>query len=463
MNQQNEVKCNEVACHRDLINSLRHIDALDMKTLATYNNVSWPTIKSALDFLESKGAVIVDNNNLTKKYVLDESYGYFLGIAVGATETKISLVGFDLCPLDLCKDGRFAELICSLESKLGQSLSGDFLCYSTRADYLGIHDTCTAIIESALEFFGGDKQLSLISIGISLPGIIDKNTQEMLFCPNIPCLVGMPVARIIRGDVKKKLQQFGITYYISHDTVAATVFEKESLYFQNSPHRHFKDKSNIAVLYLGFGFGSGYIINNGLALGASGAIGELGHINFDYVDLKAESAEEESDKNEYLIDGEKQPNLGMDDPMCACDCHNESCLERLIRIKVFNSNSITDFTRKTTIDELQAFTSLHPYRYRVLKHLVGKALNITINMLNVDLVILSGRILNGIPELKFDMETLLNINTLNVSSKYCNILPGNPRLDIVAAGAAIVACYDSFANSSGKQQLKIVWDLLEEQ
>ncbi|MBQ4602382.1 MAG: ROK family protein, partial [Clostridia bacterium] len=130
-----------------------------------------------------------------------------------------------------------------------------------------------------------------------------------------------------------------------------------------------------------------------------------------------------------------------------CACGNSSCLERLIRIKVFNSNSIEDFTKKTTVQHLQEFTMLHPYRYKVLKHLIAHALCIVTNTLNVDLIIFSGRILNEIPQLKKDMSGLMSKFSLTASAKYCNIVDSSGDESSVAIGASIMAYYNIYSDS----------------
>ena len=79
-------------------------------------------------------------------------------------------------------------------------------------------------------------------------------------------------------------------------------------------------------------------------------------------------------------------------------------------------------------------------------------------MLNVDLVILSGRILNGIPELRSDLEATMNDKSLKASSKYCNIINGSSRLDIVAIGVAILSYYNSFCDTTEDQSLKLNWN-----
>lgn len=463
MSHSVQARAEKIISNKKIINVIRHNDILDLKSVVQHVESSWPTVKNSLENLINNGLIIDDKSNSLKRFIVNKDYCFFLGIAIGATETKISIVDFSLSPVNISTDERFAKLLFELELKLGESLSENCLCYSTQQDYLGILTACTTIIETVVDFFQGEecvsKNLELMAIGISLPGIVDKNTGEMTFCPNIPSLIGMPVDKMIKGDTKEKLHSLGITYSFCHDTVAATVFEKEWLYSLDNPKRYLKDKKNIALFYLGFGFGSGYIFDNRLVLGASGAIGELGHVDVECEFSSPQNDKELDDQKNYIISNTNiQKNLSLTDPLYFCTCGNMSCFERLIRMNVFNSCDVEDFKKKTKIQELKNFSTNHPYRYNILKILVSKALNITVNMLNVDIVILSGKILNQIPELKNDVETAMNLCTLKASSKYCSIINGCPHTDVVALGAATLSYYNLISSKSNNQKLSIDWN-----
>ncbi len=445
--------------HNSILDTIRHSDIFDVKSISQNTNISWPTVKASLDTLLEK-KVILANDDASKKYIINKSFCYSLGIAIGATETKIVLIDLSLMPADVKEHPEINEFITAIENKIGESSESDYLCYPTKADYLGIYDFCTSVIDATLDFFNNHEKMNLFSIGISLPGIIDKNTMEMAFCPNIPSLVGLTVTKLIRSETIVRLNTLKIPFYFCHDTVAATAFEKESLYHPEFGNTQYKDKRNIAVFYLGFGLGSGYIIDNNLVFGASGAIGELGHVELGSFEIKYQNDAEQRDSKRYnLNDNEDnfEDNLDLNTNVAPCDCGSTSCLEHLVRVLVFNSNDISNFKRKTTPYELSEFAKNHPYRYKVLKTLIGKALNITVNMLNVDLVILSGRILNSIPELKSDVEAILNDNCLKASSKYSSIINGCIRPDIVAAGAAIIA-YHKAINIDKNSTPRVNWN-----
>ncbi len=441
--------------HSEIINALRRIDAFDIKSLSMHVSSSWPTVKTAVEDLTQNS--IISSNGDEKKYLLNPEVGYFLGIAIGATETKLSVIDFTFKPVDLYKDKRFEELINRILLCYPTKEKEGCLCFDTKLDYSEIYAFCTQIIGFFLDFFTNERiGLNLISIGVSFPGIIDKNTNEMTFCPNIPSLVGLPIDKIISSQIKEQLAFLKIPFNVYRDAMAATVGEKETLYNFSETKKIYKDKQNVAVVYLGYGLSSGYIFNNRLILGASGAVGEIGHIDVG-VDISA-LADKCQDECYLDSDGLSETNIVELDFKNGCSCQNKFCLEHLIRTFVFNSNSPINYKAKTDIEMLKKIPKVFPHRYEILTELLSKAINTIVNMLNVDLIVLSGRILNGIPELRSDLEKMMNMFSLKASSKYCNIVNGSERLDIVAIGAAILSYYSFLGGNEENQDLKIEWN-----
>lgn len=449
-----------------VLDIIRHSEVSDKKTIVDLLRQSWPIVSSSVDNLIKHNAVYVeDDGNSKKRYKVCPSFAVCLGISIGATETKIVFTDFSFCPIDIQKIARselrykvLFERICKAMGN--ESNSEEALCFPTADNYIDIHDRCSFALEAILDFFEENSDLTLIAFGLALPGIINKNTGVVQFCPNMTFLEGLSADSILRTDIIDRLKQQNISFLISHDTLAATVYEKEFLYIKNQ--YELKDKENIVVIYLGFGLGCSYIINNKLVLGASGSPGELGHVYYPYEDLSVSDKEEEDNHQFFFFEadhssremGEKTKSFSNN---MVCACGKSKCLENLIRIKVFNSYSITEFKAKTTASLLKNFHESNPYRYKVLKHLIGQIFNMTVNLLNPDLIILSGRILNGIPQLKKEMLSLLNANTLKASSRYCTIISGSERPDSVAIGASVMAYYKLFSNNNDLYSIDISW------
>lgn len=451
--------------NRSIIDAIRHTDSTDYKSVADRVSFSWPTVKSTVDELIKEKVIEEIKSFEVKRFIPNNSFGYFLGLSIGATECKVVISSFDFEPINQNEHEKefFKKFKRNLEVVLGKSLSKDILCFKTQSNDIEIQDMCSAIIETALNLFEKDDERDLLSVGISLPGIIDKNTGEISFCPNIPKFVAMPVSKIIRRDLFDRIKQHNISYHLCHDTVAATVYEKECLYKIDNAERSNKDKANIATIYMGYGLGCGFVFNNSLMLGASGAVGETGHIPILYSDLEIGEDLSDEQSNKELTDrssynwkdssGNSYSEPNIDISLGKCACGNISCLERLIRIKVFNSNSVEDFARKTDSKLLKEFHLDHPYRYRVLKYFIAHMLCMTTNTLNVDLIVFSGRLLNEIPQLKKDMEGLLSKYSLTASAKYCHILNGSGKAEAVAIGASIMSYYSISDDLNKKFQI----------
>lgn len=448
-----------------MIDLIRHSNYTDKNAIAKDLKVSWPTLKKEMDELIKNGLIVCDNDSPIKKYKPNPNFGYFLSIAVGATETKVALIDFDFQPVkffSICNEIEFNEVVSKLRKNVPQKLISDnYLCFKTERTYIKINEMCTKIIETFLGVFE-NSQKELLSVSISLPGVFDKDTHVMIFCPNIPELVNMDVKTIVHKNLIDELNEKNIPFRIFHDTVAATVYEKENLYRVYNKENIYKDCPNMAVIYMGSGLGAGLIIQRSLVLGATGAVGEIGHININYKDLKVDPNDEFAldDQSHYKIkeieDGiEKEKledNININEGTCSCG--NKYCLERLIRIKVFNAKNIDDYLYKTSKEELNNFVKNHPYRYEVLKYLIGCVLNITINYINVDLIAFTGRILNEIPQLKQEMETLKTGYSLKTSARKCHILTEPSPPDSVAIGAAIMSYYSLFCDFSKEETIR---------
>lgn len=450
--------------HQTFINVIRHNKFKEKKELAQSLRVSFPTMENEFKILKSSGIIDIQDKQDQSKFIVKRDFGYFLGIAVGATETKVSLVDFSFKPVRLCEnynDKKFESLFNNLQSDLklknlsSEEKKGDehnYLCFETEREYLKIYEMCNKVLKIFLDFFEQSEQ-QLLSIALSLPGIIDEQN-IMRFSPNIPELLNIDVSKLIKNEYLDMIKNNRITFLICHDTIAATVYEKENLY--TLLDESYCKKDNMAVLYMGSGLGCGLIIHNQLVLGALSA-GEIGHINFTYNDLPMISGSEEADINSYSINGKQEDLVKMDTGYCACG--KQDCLERLIRVKVFNANSLDNYLEKTTEENLTNFSEIHPYRYRVLKELIGKALNVIINLTSVDLIAFTGRIFNNIPQLKEEMESLKTGYSLNVNAEECHILTEKTPNDSVAIGAAILSYY-KMCGQFGKNRT-INWSLFD--
>lgn len=425
--------------HHEFIDSIRHNDIVDLKHLSEISNISWSTTKKYLSELVDLGVVTERCEGTTPRYCINKDFGFFLGIAIGATEIKLSFVGFDYEPIDLSVSSDFDCLRKEITEIFDVDPSGRYFCCHTQKDYLFIYNLCSQIVEIALGYFDIKKDKKLLSVGISIPGIIDRKSQVISFCPNFLEIENCKLSTLIRSDLLDELSKRNIRPEFCHDTVAALLYEKEHLYLSDNLEHEYSKSPNMVSIFMGSGLSASFILQNRLVYGASYCAGEIGHFDLFYNEecVKPTTDKEIQDKNEYLFNGISENNVNVESQPCACG--KKFCLEHLIRTKVFNSISTEDYIQKTKTDFLSRFAKDHPYRYKVLKHFISQILNICINMLNVNVIVLSGRILNSIPELKKEIEGLKVNSALKISSNHCNIIKGSGRADATAIGASILA------------------------
>lgn len=434
--------------YREFIDAIRHNIIVDLKQLSEITNSSWSTAKKYVSELIDLDIVreLSDNEirSTGKRYYINPSFGYFISIALGSTQVKLTITNFDFEPENLFKNLDFKEYLDRISDLFECESTEQYLCCNTKKDFVFIQSLCSKVISEGINFFkNSNTPKRLLGIGISLPGLIDWDRKEIIFCPNLTEIEGCNIESLIRKNIWDDIKENNLILNFSHDTVAALVHEKERLYINNI----YTKAANIACLYMGSGLGASYIIQNCLVTGANHSAGEIGHLDLYYSDelVKTENKKEDDDKKFYAFKNVKtgiiqeEENKALLDNKCKCG--KAYCLEHLIRLKVFNSNTTEDFLNKTTNGELNTFAENHPYRYKVLKYFISQILNITINMLNVDLIVLTGRIFNGIPELYDEIEGLKISSSLKSSSKHCQIIKGSPRLDTTAIGAAILTYY----------------------
>lgn len=442
----------------ELINIIRHTDASDIKGLALEANMSWPTVNQKIKYLNDENYIIANAQN-DKRFLLNPTIGYFLGISIGVLDTKICLLDYTFRHVKLLSEtsNNIDSFISQISNELGllgiqliTTSSGEYIKLTRCIDYSHIYRVCTVIVNSAIEFLDNN-DYKILSVGLSLPGIVDIDSGSLEFSPNFPSLVGLKVSNIIGNSTQEKLIDRDILFHVYHDTLAATVYEKEHLYLVNNIN---KRKKNIAVMYLEYGFGCSYILQNRLITSAAG---EFGHIqvsfNEDDIDESGKRGLIAESSSTYHIASSDTPELNINiDDLPPCSCGNTHCLERLIRVHTFNSNDVEDYIKKTT--NLSHFSEEHPYRYSKFKYLLSRVINTTVNLVTPDLIILSGELINSMQKLKDDLEFNMYNSALKPSSKHCSIINGTHKHDGTAAGAAILSYYHKYSQND---ELNISW------
>ena len=444
-----------------VINIIRQYESKDKSFIATKTGLSWPTVSKAIKTLIENGIIAENDNN----YAFVPDYGFYVGISFGARETKVSIIDscFNSLDDDYLIKYDFIKLYESLQEdkvlKHKKNLSS-ILCFETPTDKQKFSYFANTIIIYILDHFLRNN-IDLLGIGMSFPGIIDRQTSRLIFSPNMEFLQNERLLEIIDSNLLTKIDSLKISLYIAHDTDAIAVYEKENFY-RNNLFKNYRNKKNIACLYLGVGLGLGLILENKLYTSPC----EIGHIPAPKITIEPND-EELDDKecyryfDENLIYRNEKQIVPREDNKCYCNV--PECIERMIRINVFNSVSQDDYIEKTKTTYLEKFAKDHPYRFRLFIEYIKYLCTLIIDIFCPDVIILCGRIFNSIPELRRERNLLKESCAISKLAENCTILNGSSRADSVAIGAAIMS-YHKLINSegfnSGEMNSNIEWDAM---
>ena len=88
-------------------------------------------------------------------------------------------------------------------------------------------------------------------------------------------------------------------------------------------------------------------------------------------------------------------------------------------------------------------------------------MNLLINILNIDVIILTGRIFNKMAPLKYDIELIKMSSGLAPSTNACKVVFGSDRTDIAALGGTAMAFFNfqamKITNFNTDKKLHIEW------
>ncbi|MBR3294778.1 MAG: ROK family protein [Clostridia bacterium] len=164
---------------------------------------------------------------------------YALGIDIGGTKIAIGIMNSD------------NEMLCT-DSFLIEGMTAISI-------FVKMQDTIEELVREA-----GLKKDDISSIGIGVPGIINKDRRSVLFAPNIPLLNDFPLYRSLRNMFPDA------AIVLENDANAAGL--AESILGAG------KNFDNMIYCTISTGVGAGIIIDHKLFRGSHLAAGEIGHM-----------------------------------------------------------------------------------------------------------------------------------------------------------------------------------------
>ncbi len=313
-----------------ILKLLRGNQGMSRADIVRSTNLTPPTVSRLVAFL-------IDNNLITEKKSRSNNVGR-KPIGLYFNNDAFYIISIDFSYLHII------GAVMNLSGKVIEQTS-----MQVRSDLFSRNDMdkIKEIISPFIEHFHKER---ILGIGFSCPGMIDHEKGIVVSVPHFPKINNLPVKKIME-------EEFGLHTIVINDANAEAVGEK---YFGSG-----RGVSDFLLLHLGYGIGSGIILNNRLYTGNFGVSGEIGHTS---VDRKAG----------------KQ-----------CDCGNRGCVELYAGLSgILSDVSQTCGKKVSTISQLKELVTHRDKRaIRVLEEkaeLVGYVLVNVVNLLAPKKIIVSG-------------------------------------------------------------------------
>lgn len=411
-----------------LLNILRCYTDLGRSEICQLMNQSWPTVSKSIEDLKDGNVLHKD-----KEYAINSEIGYYVGISIGGSQIKLSIVDMSF---DTFSKTEFEEFV--KKYKIFRDLN--YLDYSTKLDFGYVYTQTPndiaklqSILDNLLEeVIKLDKQLieqdkHVYGVGLALTGAIDNKLKRIIKAYSLNCFTTLPLSydSLIYDARLAYFNDNDINFSMDNIAKAAIISEKFALYDRKNSNARYFNRKNIACIYLGSGIGSSVIVDNKLYRGTSN-FSELGHI--DVIDPDFLKADEAGDKVEDV-----------------CSCGGKNCLEYKIRKYVFGSN-FTEFSSLTATKLREKFNDEKnaedkEYRLKLLAFYINQAIKILANVLNLDLVILTGKLTIFMDELSKYLYEEKSKNTIGYTNSDCAMVTSNYGALAPSIGAAITSSF----------------------
>jgi glucokinase len=212
--------------------------------ISNFTGLSKPTVYSVVDSLLSEKLLIKDGSTsgdvgrAAKIFRVNPDAAYVIGIDLGGTNIRVGLANI------------FGEIVSLQTQATGKGNGKDILDK--------VLQLCRQVVETNEIYRDRVKAIVLGS-----PGILDPNTGNMLFAPNINGFGDLNVREYCE-------RAFPAEIYIENDVNLAALGEQSNGLV--------KQNANFAFIAIGTGIGMGLVINGELHYGADNIAGELAYL-----------------------------------------------------------------------------------------------------------------------------------------------------------------------------------------
>lgn len=430
-----------------LLNIIRCFHTVDRNSLCELMGLSWPTIQKMTVTLKANNILINNSkseyqetktNEKKEEFTINSKLGYYIGISVGGSQVKLSIIDLNF---DTVKCNEFIN---DFINKFGFLQHADFeyaisedsskygyLYANTPTTFIDIQRMINLILDEIIRIDSdSNSDFNLLGIGFAFTGAIINTSKEIIKSFSLECFNNLP----IRYD--SLIYPEKLAYFTSHDiniafdniSKAAIISEKYSLYDSSNPNYIYKDRKNVGCIYLGSGIGSSFVLNNTLYRGSSN-FSELGHIDIiDPIDLISQIENVNENNN--------------------CTCGGINCLEHKIRSVVFDM-SVNDFKKYTASQLKEKFNEMNDtdIRLQILAFYINQAIKTITNLLNLDLIILTGKLTQFMDKLEKYIYNEKSNNPISYANSNCSLLTSTYGALAPSIGAAILSSFTGINDS----------------
>jgi len=413
--------------YRDILNIIRCKPGIEKTILAKKLDIAYKTLVKQLEELETLGFII----HQPELQVNGDRF-WMCGISVGGSHCKVTIVDAEYKVL---KKDKF-EKICKEFDIFQQDFFSDkrnkteegYMYFETPDDRIKLQLYINYIVEDVIKLF--DVSLAnmnippIISMGIAFTGSIDTKKQIVVRSHNIDYMKNISRDMFLGFESINKLKQRGIEFVIDHNAKTMAVCEKFSLYHSDNENYEYQNKKNIACIYLGSGVGCGIILNNRLIRGCRNFSGELGHIQIP-----------------------RYPGLADKEINEVCTCGAKNCFENFLIHDVFEMDrkSFRKATSEEILEKIESFEKegqeYYEEKMKILGYYIGWAVDSITKLLNVDLIIFSGKMTCFMTKAWSYIEP--TVGELNYAFLDCQMILSKYRALAPSIGAAILSTYSA--------------------
>lgn len=277
---------------------------LDIIRLRNGKSCTVETLKDDLDISRASADKMFNElqdkiiNKVGKDVAINPQIGYFIGISIGSTHLRLSLLGLDLKPIPriiLENHPHFKKLLEVAEINC-TSISENCFTYNTpecnKVNESNSLDNLRYIIQKIIYLFLNQNKdngiyFPIFGIGFGVSGPVDYNEKIWNSAPRITDVKNITISDLVGFEIANLLKEKQIFVSIDNNAKSAIISEYQFLLEKNNG----KFTDDIALIYYGTGLGFSTIIGKKLIRGSHNMCGEIGHIPLLFNDNKKNKIE----------------------------------------------------------------------------------------------------------------------------------------------------------------------------